>query len=95
MGVGCKLGGFKVYRIRPIRGRDLHTRTIAWGEKGWALFPEGVLGNHWGSRRACAMVQTDPGQSVGGEKSWDLFPGVVRIAGNYGIIGGLCATGTT
>ena len=48
MGGGCKLGGFKVYRIRPIRGRDLHTRTIAWGEKGWALFPEGVLGNHWG-----------------------------------------------
>ena len=69
MGVGCKLGGFKVYRIRPIRGRDLHTRTIAWGEKGWALFPEGVLGNHWGSRRACAMVQTDPGQSVGGERA--------------------------
>ena len=38
MGGGCKLGGFKVYRIRPIRGRDLHKRTIAWGEKGWALF---------------------------------------------------------
>ena len=53
MGVGCKLGGFKVYRIRPIRGKDLHTRTIAWGEKGWAL-----------------------------------CPGVVRIAGNYGIIWG-------
>ena len=42
MGVGYKLGEFKVYRIRPIRGRDLHIRTIAWGEKGWALFPEGV-----------------------------------------------------
>ena len=42
MGVGYKLGGFKVYRIRPIRGRDLHIRTIAWGEKGWALFPERV-----------------------------------------------------
>ena len=74
MGVGCKLGGFKVYRIRPIRGRDLHTRDNRLGGEGLgSFFPEGVLGNHWGSRRACAMVQTDPGQSVGGERA-GLFP---------------------
>ena len=69
MGVGCKLGGFKVYRIRPIRGRDLHTRTIAWGEKGWALFLKVFWEIIGGSRRASAMVRTDPGQSVGGERA--------------------------
>ena len=70
MGGGCKLGGFKVYRIRPIRGRDLHTRDNGWGGEGLGSF---FLKVFWeiigGSRRASAMVRTDPGQSVGGERA--------------------------
>ena len=38
MGVGCKLGGFKVYRIRPIGGRDLHTRDNRLGGEGLGSF---------------------------------------------------------
>ena len=71
MGVGCKLGGFKVYRIRPEahRGQGLAYKDNRLGGEGLGSFPEGVLGNYWGSRRACAMVQTDPGQSVGGKRA--------------------------